>query len=123
MNIADTKTLAREAARVLRRNGRFSCVEFSQGGAGPLSFPLPWASDPSTSFLATPEEMRTASAAAGLRVEQQLDFAAVLEKLGPPPRQAIDVVMGDDFATRAQNAMAALKDGRLIHQFILAEKA
>ena len=30
--------------------------------------------------------------------------------------------MGDDFATRAQNSMAALKEGRLIHQFILAEK-
>jgi ubiquinone/menaquinone biosynthesis C-methylase UbiE len=122
MNIADKKTLAREAARVLRRNGRFSCVEVAQGKAGPLSFPLPWASDPSASFLVTPEEMRAALAAAGLRIEQQLDFGAELEKLGPPPRQANDVVMGDDFATRAQNAMAALKGGRLIHQFILAER-
>jgi ubiquinone/menaquinone biosynthesis C-methylase UbiE len=58
MNIADRKTLAREVARVLRRNGRFSCVEVAQGEARPLGFPLPWASDPSTSFLATPEEMR-----------------------------------------------------------------
>ena len=67
--------------------------------------------------------MRAALVAAELRIEQQLDFGAELEKLGPPPRQANDVVMGDDFATRAQNAMAALKEVHLIHQFILAEKS
>ena len=122
MNIADKETLAREAARVLRGNGGFSCVEVEQGKARPPSFPLPWASDPSASFLATPEEMRAVLSAAGLRINQQHDFGAELEKLGPPPRQANDVVMGDDFATRAQNSMAALKEGRLIHQFILAEK-
>jgi SAM-dependent methyltransferase len=54
MNIADRVTLAREVARVLRRQGRFSCVESAQGPAGPPVFPLPWASDPSESFLARP---------------------------------------------------------------------
>jgi ubiquinone/menaquinone biosynthesis C-methylase UbiE len=57
MNIADRKTLVREVARVLRSNGCFSCVEAAQGKAGPPSFPLPWASDSSTSFLVRPEEM------------------------------------------------------------------
>jgi SAM-dependent methyltransferase len=47
MNIADRVTLAREVARVLRHQGRFSCVETAQGPAGPPVFPLPWAIEPS----------------------------------------------------------------------------
>jgi sarcosine/dimethylglycine N-methyltransferase len=60
MNIADRVTLARQVARVLRRQARFSCVETAQGPAGPPSFPLPWAIDASASCLATPEAMRAA---------------------------------------------------------------
>ena len=122
MNIADRTTLAREVARVLRHQGRFSCVEIAQGPNGLPLFPLPWASDPSASGLTTPEAMRAAVEQAGLRVIEQADFAAEVAKRGEPPRQANNVVMGDDFEERRANVMAGLREQRLVDQMIIAEK-
>jgi SAM-dependent methyltransferase len=122
MNIADKETLAKEVARVLKPKGRFSCVETEQGPAGPPRFPLPWANDPSASALATPEAMRAALEGAGLRIIEQINFTPELAKRGDPPRQANEIVIGDDFALRVGNVMAGMREGRLLDQFILAEK-
>jgi sarcosine/dimethylglycine N-methyltransferase len=122
MNIADRATLAREVARVVRPKGRFSCVETAQGPSGPPQFPLPWAVDPAGSALTTPEAMRGALEGAGLRIVEQIDFAAVLEKKGPPPPQLLDTVNGPDYTVRVANAIAGRREGRLVDQFILAEK-
>jgi ubiquinone/menaquinone biosynthesis C-methylase UbiE len=119
MNIGDRATLAREVARVLRRQGRFSCVEITQGPGGPPSFPLPWADDPSASALATPEAMRAVVEQAGLRIVEHIDFAAEVAKRGEPPRQANEVVMGDDFEQRRANVMAGLREQRLVDQLIV----
>lgn len=122
MNIADRVTLAREVVRVLRRQGRFSCVETAQGPAGPPVFPLPWAIDPSASSLVTPEAMRAAVEQAGLRIVEQINFATEVEKRGDPPHQANDVVMGDDFELRRANVMSGLREQRLVDQLIVAKK-
>jgi len=122
MNIPDRITLVREVVRVLRHQGRFSCVEIAQGPNGLPLFPLPWASDPSASGLTTPEAMRAAVEQAGLRVIEQTDFTAEVAKRGEPPRQANDVVMGDDFEVRRANVMAGLREQRLVDQIIVAEK-
>src|SRR5580693_5028861 len=58
MNIADKEGLAREVARVLKSGGRFSCNEIEQGTAGAPVFPLPWATDEASSFIASPAVMR-----------------------------------------------------------------
>jgi SAM-dependent methyltransferase len=105
MNIAERVTLAREVARVLRHQGRFSCVETAQGPGGPPVFPLPWAIDPP-----------------GLRIVEQINFAAEVAKRGEPPYQANDVVMGDDFEVRRANVMSGLREQRLVDQLIVAEK-
>jgi ubiquinone/menaquinone biosynthesis C-methylase UbiE len=122
MNIADRVTLAREVTRVLRRRGRFSCVETAQGPGGPPVFPLPWAIDPSSSYLATPEAMRAAVEQAGLQIVEQINFAAEVAKRGDPPHQANDVVMGDDFELRRANVMSGLREQRLVDQLIVAKK-
>jgi ubiquinone/menaquinone biosynthesis C-methylase UbiE len=122
MNIADRQTLAREVARVLRRQGRFSCVETAQGPGGPPVFPLPWAIDPSASALARPEAMRAAVEQAGLRIVEQIGFTVEVAKRGEPPYQANDVVMGDDFEERRANVMTGLREQRLVDQLIIAEK-
>jgi ubiquinone/menaquinone biosynthesis C-methylase UbiE len=133
MNIPDKAGFAAEVARVLKPQARFSCAEVALGPAGAPSFPLPWATDPSASFLVTPAEMKAALEQAGLRVIEQsdltaagLDFARAASeraKRGEKPVQANGIVMGEDFLIRARNSNAAMRESRLVEQFILAEKA
>jgi ubiquinone/menaquinone biosynthesis C-methylase UbiE len=132
MNIPDKKGLAAEVARVLKHGGRFSCVEVAQGPAGAPTFPVPWAMDASSSFLATPAEMHAALEASGLRIIEQLDITQftlayakdVTERVarGEAPPFRHGVVMGDDFPPRVRNFSVALTERKLLDQFILAER-
>ena len=132
MNIEDKIGLATEIARVLKPQGRFSCAEIGQGPAGEPSYPLPWASNSSSSFLATPDDMRSALETGGLRVIKQIDLTEtnlafqkeVRERTerGELPLQVNHVVMGDDFPQRAQNAGKMVSEGRLVEHMIMAEK-
>jgi SAM-dependent methyltransferase len=133
MNIPDKRALAGEVARVLKPGGRFSCAELAQGPAGPPAFPVPWASDPSASFLVTPLEMRAALEAGGLRMLRQLDltdkYRAAIEEnrrradRGEPPVQRTDVIAGDGFLERIRNSSRGVMEGRLVEHMIIAEKA
>lgn len=133
MNIRDKAQFVAEAARVLKPGGHFSCGEVEQGPAGAPTFPLPWAADPSSSFLVTPAEMRAIIAGAGLRIAAEEDgtaaviayareTAARIER-GERSLQINTVLMGDDFMVRARNMSQALREGRAVEQFFLAEKA
>jgi ubiquinone/menaquinone biosynthesis C-methylase UbiE len=132
MNIGDKTGLAREVVRVLKSGGRFSCEETVQGPAGAPVFPLPWATDASSSFLVTPAAMRAALEAGGLRIIEQTDITAAgiafmrdvaaRTARGEGPAAMNQVVMGDDFPVRFRNARDGTADGRLLNQFILAEK-
>ena len=132
MNIPDKVGLAREVARVLKPGGRFSCVEIAQGPAGAPQFPLPWAMEPDASFLATPAAMRAALEAGGLRVLEQLDITeanrifardvAARVARGEPSPLRNGIVMGADFAARSRNSALGLSEGRLLDQFMLAER-
>jgi ubiquinone/menaquinone biosynthesis C-methylase UbiE len=132
MNIPDKSKLGSEVARVLKPNGRFSCYEMAQGPGGPLIFPLPWATDPSASFVVTPAEMRHALEEGGLSVVEQTDLSdlnmqyaretRIRGERGEPPVTANYVVMGDDFLERLKNASKCAMEGRVIEQFILAAK-
>jgi ubiquinone/menaquinone biosynthesis C-methylase UbiE len=133
MNIEDKISLAGEVARVLKPGGRFSCAEIGQGPAGEPSYPLPWASDSSSSFLATPEGMQSALEAGGLHVVKQIDLTEINvasqkemrehAERGELPSQANQVVMGDDFPQRAQNSGKMMREGRLVEHMIMAEKS
>lgn len=131
MNIPDKHKFAAEVARVLKPGGRLSCAEVGQGPGGPLIFPLPFATDASASFVVTPEEMRQAITAGGLRITAAIDLSAANRagagqsgEAGPsqPPRTAHWVIYGDGFAERMQNAIRCEKEQRMVEHFILAEK-
>ena len=113
MNIAD------KVARVLKPGGRFSCNEIAQGPGGAPVFPMPWATDGTSSFLVSPKAMRAALEAGGLSVIEQVDVTAT--RFGDTGRQP--VVELDDFPLRVHNLQSCLADGRLIAQFILAERS
>jgi SAM-dependent methyltransferase len=133
MNIADKARFVAEAARVLKPGGHFSLAEVEAGPTGAPAFPVPWASDASSSFLVTPAEMRRIIEDAGLRIVTQddgtaaaLDYArdmAARVQRGERPLQSNNVLFGDDFMTRARNMTQAFRNGGAVEQFILAVKA
>ena len=118
MNIADKAGLYREVARVVKAGGKFGIYDLLQGEGGPVLFPVPWAHDQSTSFLASPDEMRRLLADAGFDIENWNDtskmgkewFKAVNKRLaetGPPPL-GFNVLLGADFPEMAKNQVRNL---------------
>ena len=65
MNIADKQALFTEMHRVLRPGGKLALHDVMAGPVQPVHFPVPWAPDPSMSFLAEPEESRALILATG----------------------------------------------------------
>lgn len=133
MNIEDKAKLASEAARVLVHGGRFVCAEAERGPTGAPIFPLPWASDPSSSFLVTPAEMCAVLEGAGLRIVAAIDetpaiFAfrnemAARAARGEPPLVRNEIAMGEgDFPVRARNMQKGSAEGSIVEHIIVAEK-
>ncbi len=132
MNIPDKTGLAKEVARVLKRGGRFSCAEVAQGPAGPPDYPLPWARDADANFLAAPEKLRAAVEHAGLNIIEFVDTtAAVLDyarqisaRVAQGQSQPVGhaFIMGDDFPVRVRNSSNGFSQGKLLDQFLLAQR-
>jgi MPBQ/MSBQ methyltransferase len=120
MNIADKEGLGREVARVLKPGGRLSCNEIARGSGGAPAFPLPWASGEETSFLVSPAEMRAALERGGLFVIEQVDLTAT--RLAEKETGRTPIIERDNFPLQVHNLQNCLADGRLVAQFILAEK-
>jgi SAM-dependent methyltransferase len=123
MNIADKPALYAEAFRVLRPGGRFVVYDVLQGEGGDVHYPVPWASDASTSFLATPEQMRELLPAAGFEITSEVDSSdeslgwfqhmrARIDRDGPPP-VTFAAFLGDAFGRMASNQVANLAERRI----------
>jgi hypothetical protein len=104
---------------VLKPGGRFSCNEISRGASAAPVFPLPWATEEESSFRVSPGVLRAAREAGGLSVIEQVDLTAT--RLGDTGRQPI--IEREDLPGRLHNLRSCLANGRLIAQFILAEKS
>jgi SAM-dependent methyltransferase len=125
MNIPHKDRLYGEIARVLRPGGRLALYDLLTGPAGPPHFPLPWADDPSTSFLIGAEELRAALGRAGLAPERFTDRsedglrwfremeARAREVDGPPPLSQ-HVLFGKELPARLANLARSLEEGRLV---------
>jgi len=123
MNIADKPALYAEAFRLLRPGGRFVVYDVLQGDGGDVRYPVPWAHDSSTSFLATPEDMRELLPAAGFTLNSEIDSSdesliwfqqvrARIDRDGPPP-VTFATFLGDAFGQMAANQVANLAERRI----------
>ncbi|WP_137931986.1 class I SAM-dependent methyltransferase [Mesorhizobium comanense] len=127
MNLPDKRKLMSEAARVLKPGGVFAVYDLMRLKDGALTFPLPWASDGTMSFVATPDDYRSSATAAGFSVVAErprgafaVEFfatmrarmaAAQAEGKKPPP--GVNLIMGENARTKIANLTAALEGGIL----------
>lgn len=120
MNIADKPRLYTEIHRVLRPGGSFALFDVLAGPNQPLHFPVPWAGDPTYSFLLSPDEVRAAVTAAGF-AERAWRTGAELQatfEQAPAPTTVTShlnpgVIMGADAEARMANIMRNTKEGRV----------
>lgn len=120
MNIEGKAAVFAEVRRVLRPGGRFGLFEQVRASDGPLPYPLPWAEDERSSFVATPASYIADLTRAGFDVELVEDRTA--EVGGPPPAGPLGphVVFGPGFAERIGNNVAATRAGLLAPVVIVA---
>ena len=121
MNIADKEDVFAEVRRVLEPGGLFAVYEQMRVGPGELTFPLPWADDAASSFVATRQDYERLLGAAGFVVERNEDRAAFA---GPPPGPLTPGdLFGDGFAERIGNNVAAAFAGVLAPVLMVARAA
>ncbi|MBE0621257.1 MAG: methyltransferase domain-containing protein [Burkholderiales bacterium] len=121
MNIEDKARLFAEVRRVLKPAGLFGIYDVMRLAAGDLSYPVPWASGPESSFVADAASYRRLLAAAGFEVLQERDrrdfaldvFAQMRARgagAGPAPL-GLHIVMGANAGQKVKNMIADISAG------------
>lgn len=134
MNIADKPALFAEVHRVLRPGGKFGIYDVMAQNDEAIDFPVPWATTPDTSALATPEAYGDALRSAGFAIEAERnrrDFAlAFFEQLkartaaaGGPPPLGLHVLMGETAPAKIGNMIANIEAGRIAPVELIAAKS
>jgi MPBQ/MSBQ methyltransferase len=118
MNIADRPRLYREMHRVLRPGGIVALYDAVAGNGAPL-FPVPWARDSSTSFLLSPEALRTVLEQSGFTLIAWRDVTEDAKRWfanrprGALPGLGLHLLMGPEFPEMAANFGRSVMEGRV----------
>jgi hypothetical protein len=102
-------------------------------GDGDLVYPVPWATTPETSFVASVEQYKQALQAAGFTLvaeRNRHEFAlAFFEQLrartlaaGGPPPLGLHILMGASAPVKVQNMIANVAGGRIAPVELIARK-
>jgi ubiquinone/menaquinone biosynthesis C-methylase UbiE len=123
MNIDDKKKAFAEVRRVLKPGASFAIYDVMRESAeGELSFPVPWAASPETSFVENAAAYRRLLEGAGFAVEKErsrrefaIEFfrqmrARAAETGGPPPL-GLQILMGASAPQKVANMIANLERG------------
>jgi MPBQ/MSBQ methyltransferase len=132
MNIEDKSRLYSEMWRVVKQGGLISIYDILAGDGGPVHFPVPWAREPSISFLATPGELRVLLEQAGFEILSWRDTTDLgrewfrtmrrrIQEEGASPL-GFHVLLGPDFHTMTQNMVRNLEENRIGLIEVLARK-
>lgn len=121
MNIENKAGLFAEVRRVLAPSGRFGIYDVMRVTEGNLSFPVPWASGPESSFVADAASYRRLLEAAGFEVlteRNRRDFAleifAQMRAKGAgaaPAPLGLHIVMGANAAQKVKNMIGDISSG------------
>lgn len=133
MNIEDKARLFDEIARVLRPGGQFALYDVLDAGGGEPRFPVPWATDASTSFLVSADELCRLLEAQGFDValrEDRTDAGraffreqAAAREAGAAPAVAVSILMGESGPDRLANVARSIDEGRVGPWLVVARRA
>lgn len=134
MNIADKARLFAEVFRVLRPGSPFGVYDVMRIKDGELAYPVPWATESSTSALATPDQYRQALSEAGFKVAEEnnrRDFAlnyfqalrAKTEASGGPPPLGLHILMKESRVEKVKNMIENITANYIAPVEIIARKS
>jgi SAM-dependent methyltransferase len=124
MNVADKRAMFAEAFRVLKPGGRYTFSHAARGPAGEPYYPLPWASEPSYSFLGTPEQvLQTLRDAGFVKIASRTEVGTPGDAKGRPAGDlGSGAALGVDMTERRANVARSGAQGRLIGMLVVAER-
>ena len=122
MNIADKQPLFASIRRVLKPEAVFGIYDVMRDSDGELSFPLPWAAGPETSFVESIATYRALLNAAGFEVQKiraRREFAIeFFQRMRARARQAVgqpvlglNILMGSTWRQKIDNVVANIERG------------
>ena len=133
MNIDDKASLFSEVFRVLKPGSCFGVYDIMRQKEGVLIYPVPWATESSTSKLSTPAEYKKALSDSGFEVSEEnnrrdfaLDFFKQLRAKtttdGGPPPLGLHTLMQESAAVKIKNMIDNIVNGYIAPVEIVAKK-
>ena len=111
MNIEDKATFYAEMRRVVRDGGRLAFFDVIAGPVQPLHFPVPWAEDPSISFLVDADAMESLVRGAGFEPREWHDRSA--DAKAAASKGAAPNLVLPDWETKVSNLVRNLTEDRM----------
>jgi ubiquinone/menaquinone biosynthesis C-methylase UbiE len=132
MNIEDKARLYAEVSRVLKPGARFGVYDVLRGEGGDVLYPVPWARDRTTSFVARPAELQALLEAAGFDVlssrataaDARLWLEQMQARMAEPnaPPGMLRLLFGDDAKAMVQNLARNLIEDRVVPTEMICSK-
>ena len=132
MNIGEKDRLYAEMFRVSKPGAYLAIYDVMAGPGGDVHYPVPWARDPSISFLATPAELRGYLEAAGFDILSWRDTTAAglawfraksaANKKHGPPKVGYHILLGNDFPKMARNQLRSFNEKRMTLLQVIARR-